>query len=140
MLGCVELALVQPHERRTRLETEALGSARALGDSVGEGLCLLELGRIESTRGRPADAIASLDRALIILRDTDDTAPQAKVCDALMAAWRKQGRPGLATFWGKQAVNYYQAIRGNIRQASTPTCRPAMRARIPMPTGTSETC
>jgi len=113
-LGCVERAAGDLGGAAS-LENQALTKAQSLDDSVGQGLCLLELGRIALANRHPEKAIACLDRALIILRDTDAQGPQAKVCDALMESWIAQERPGLAIFWGKQAVNTYQSIRGNIR-------------------------
>ncbi len=71
-----------------------------------------------------ADAYRSLvkyDRAadyymdgLAIAREAKDRRVEADVLFGLMETWQAAGRPGLAIFYGKQAVNTIQSVRSDI--------------------------
>lgn len=51
--------------------------------------------------------------ALSIFRELKNRPLEANVLDTLMTFWRTNN-PALAVFYGKQAINIYQEIRGNI--------------------------
>jgi len=79
-----------------------------------DGSCLCNLGYTYESLGRRDKALRCYQQSLAIFREVQDRSSEANTLDTLMAFWR-QGKPNLAIFYGKQAVNVYQEIRGNIQ-------------------------
>ncbi|CAN5208941.1 hypothetical protein BH20ACI1_BH20ACI1_11080 [soil metagenome] len=60
-------------------------------------------------------AAASLEKGLILAREIKYAEVEAGALTNLMILWQKRKQPRLAAFYGKQAVNVFQAIRGSNR-------------------------
>jgi CHAT domain-containing protein/tetratricopeptide (TPR) repeat protein len=125
------------------------GTRRAIGE-VGGAISAyreaLEIGRRIADSGRLAEALNGLGQALAASGDTQGaltafvevlqlaranrlTAAETLALGNLMSAWRLAGRPAVATFYGKQAVNLLQTIRTNILQLEPQTQRAFIRSK-----------
>lgn len=90
---------------------------KSLGDRAGEASSMHLLGLIEwKFEGRPVSAARRFEQALAIARQGDSRGSEAYILSSLQNLWLARGNPGLAIFYGKQAVNRYQAIREGIRR------------------------
>ena len=68
-----------------------LAAAKTAGDSPNEARAGLALGKALIKRGRPKDAIQTLECAEILCKQLDDTDGQGQVCAALADAWQLMG-------------------------------------------------
>jgi CHAT domain-containing protein len=80
------------------------------------GSVLRNLGSTYESLGRHEKALDNYNRALSIMREVKDQPEEANTLEALMEYWKNHEKPDLAVFYGKQAVNVYQEIRGNIQE------------------------
>ena len=94
---------------------QALAIAREVGNRDGEGTALNSLGGLYYALGQDAQAIQSLEQALALRRELGTRADEATAASNLMVVWKRQQQPRLAIFYGKQAINGLQAIRGDIQ-------------------------
>lgn len=60
--------------------------------------------------------ISYYEQAPVIYREVKDRAGEGTILSNLMYTWKTLHKPRLAIFYGKQAVNIYQEIRGNIQK------------------------
>jgi len=95
--------------------SRALDHARRRQDRLLEGITHVALGRLHEKAGRLDEAVAEYRRALTVARAISDRDTEAKALRGLMSAWRARGEERSAIFYGKQAVNTYQQLRGSIR-------------------------
>src|SRR5205085_5187862 len=99
---------------------ETLADALAFHERVknrfDEGITRNNLGRVLLRQGQTDKALAQLTRALIVNREVKNLKEEGATLGNLMLAWRARGNTRLAIFYGKQAVNDFQAIRNNIQQ------------------------
>ena len=87
---------------------------RALGDRDREATTLNSIGVVYSRLGEKKRVPEYFEQALPIMRAVGDRAGEAKTLDNLMVALTEDS-PRLAVLYGKQAVNVYQSLRGDIR-------------------------
>jgi CHAT domain-containing protein len=106
---------LRQYEHATASLEQALTIQRELGTRNGVGTTLAWLGRVYAALGRDDRARASYEQALVAAREAGNREVEGQVFSALMAFWRAQHRPHLAIFYGKQAINTFQEIRGHLR-------------------------
>ena len=75
---------------------------------------LIVLGDVFRAQAQYTQAILNHEQALRFSREMKNRALEGRSLHRLMLDWRAQNRPGLAVFFGKQAVNLYQEIRSEI--------------------------
>ena len=93
---------------------QALPLYRAAGDRSGEAAILTDLGAVYSALGEKQKALDFYNQALPIATTVNDPLLEAAILGNLMSNQR-QAQPALAVFYGKQAVNLLQQVRGNIQ-------------------------
>lgn len=97
---------------------QALAINRAIGDRDEEGWNQAAIGSCDlSLDVKPAALTSYLD-AMQIGISTSDAALQGAAFADLMNYWNSDGNPGLAIFFGKQAINQFQVIRRGNRGLS----------------------
>ena len=100
-----------------RLEMErALQLRLATGDRRGEYLSHCSLAHLLLRSGNARAAVPRAGTCLAGSISLRDPASEAVALTLLMQSWRQLDRPGAAIFFGKEAINRYQELRGNIRQ------------------------
>jgi CHAT domain-containing protein/Tfp pilus assembly protein PilF len=92
---------------------QSLVIKRAVGDRSGEAGTLTNLANIYSDLGEQQKALDLYNQALPIATAIHDPLLEAVIFRALMT--RQKQQPALATFYGKQAVNLLQQVRGNLQ-------------------------
>jgi CHAT domain-containing protein/Tfp pilus assembly protein PilF len=97
---------------------QALAMARETADRGSEGIALVNLGTAYRSIQQFEKAIGLYEQALAISREVKDRNTETAELRALMEIWQISGSPRLAIFYGKQAVNLIQGIRGDIRGLS----------------------
>ncbi len=110
-----EVLAQQDHqEEAVELFSKALSLKQRLGDPADQASTRLNLGNLYYVLGRYPDARRQYHRALAL---NQGSRPELswRAYDALSRAYRAQGLPALAIFFGKQAVNTLQAQRAQIR-------------------------
>ncbi|HSY17199.1 MAG TPA: CHAT domain-containing protein [Candidatus Acidoferrales bacterium] len=112
-LGWAYAANGQQREARSSYE-KALSLWRSHNNWNGEGCTLCNLGRLYESDGQREKALECYRQSLTLLRAVKDRPSEANTLDTLMGYW-KEGKPGLAILYGKQSVNVYQEIRGNLQ-------------------------
>lgn len=93
---------------------QALPIRREVGDRDGEALTLDKIGEVYDQLGQNDKAQESLKQALLVATDVANPIVQSMILNDLMLN-RKKADPALAVFYGKQAVNLLQKVRGNIQ-------------------------
>jgi tetratricopeptide (TPR) repeat protein len=93
----------------------ALGMRRQAGDRAGEGWTLNGLGEVYRAQGQYPEATTHYEQALALLQAVGHRAGEGRVLHNLMLVWQQRQAPGLAIFYGKQAINVYQQMRGSLR-------------------------
>lgn len=81
---------------------------------AGEAFTLNNLGLLRFGQGRPGEAAASYRQALQIYREIGNRAAEAVALSNLMFVHASLNQPVLAIYYGKQAINLTQTIRGEI--------------------------
>ena len=94
---------------------KAVEASRTSGNASGEAVSLQNLGAAYSQAGDQLKAVDSYNQAMALHRSSGDLRNQALVLNNLMISSRNLGRPRLAVFYGKQAVNTLQGLRSGIR-------------------------
>jgi len=84
------------------------------GTRDSDGCCLRNMGFTYESLGQRDKALKCYEKSLSMLRAVKDRPSEANTLDTLMSYW-KESKPDLAVFYGKQAVNTYQDIRGNLQ-------------------------
>src|ERR1022692_4840968 len=94
---------------------QALPLRRAVGNRQGEAYTLNNIGEVYSELGENHKALGYYIQALRLARAVSSPSYQGLVLSSLMRYWQADHYPGLAIFFGKQAVNQYQDLRRNIQ-------------------------
>ena len=92
---------------------QALVLYRQAGDRDDEANALANIAEIDFDLGEVHESFDVLNQALPLATAVGDPLRQASIFHSLMLNQRGQ-QPALAIFYGKQAVNYLQQVRGNI--------------------------
>ena len=105
-------------ERQQALDflNQALSLYEAIGDDRGIANTLNGLGAIYSGLGQRQKALASYNKAMVLWRVIGERGGEAITLGNLAAEWKESGKPLLAIFYGKQTINIYQTLRGNIQR------------------------
>ena len=111
------------YARATSCYTQSLSIQRQTGNKDGEASDLGNLGITEKLLGRYDQAVACYGQALPLYRQAGDRDGEAGDLNNLMLAWQAQHAPKLAIFYGKQSVNTFQSIRGDIQTFDQKTQR-----------------
>lgn len=93
---------------------KALTIMNELGDRSGQAMTLDDIGSLRASHGERQEALDAYKRALAIAAATSETLQAALVYSNMMHLERS-GEPALAIYYGKQAVNLLQQVRGDIR-------------------------
>jgi CHAT domain-containing protein/tetratricopeptide (TPR) repeat protein len=96
------------------LYLEAMQIRHRLGDQGGEAMALNNIGSLLNDVGEKEKALEYYGKALTLATTASDPLREAQILRNLMLN-RKALEPGLAIFYGKQAVNFLQKVRGNIQ-------------------------
>jgi CHAT domain-containing protein/Flp pilus assembly protein TadD len=96
------------------LYLEALSIWQQLGDRGGEAMILNNVGGLLNEVGEKEKALEYYREALTLATAASDPLREAQIFRNLMLN-RKTDEPGLAIFYGKQAVNLLQQVRGKIK-------------------------
>ncbi len=102
------------HEKAIENYERALAILREIKDRTGEGSTLSYLGGAYRALSLNEKATNYYSRALAISREVKDRTAEAGELSGLMETWQASGRPRLAVFYGKQAVNTIQSMRTDI--------------------------
>ena len=97
---------------------EAYGKALAimddLGDRIGQAMTLDEMGAMYAKQGQKQQARASYRNGIAVAMRTSEPLLEAWI-DVDLMRLEKDNAPPLAIYYGKQAVNLIQQVRGGIR-------------------------
>jgi len=112
-IGAVYSAL---GEKQKALEyySQVLPLSRAVGDREGEAATLNNIGAVYSALGEKQKALEYYTQALPLATAVNDPILESGISYNLMVSQRTP-QPALAIFYGKQAVNLLQQVRGNIQ-------------------------
>jgi CHAT domain-containing protein/uncharacterized protein HemY len=115
-LGDVGIAHANSGEPQKALDfyNQALPLFRAVEDREGEAINLGNIGNAYSDLGEKQKALDFYNQALPLAAAISDPLTEAAILRNLMLNRRAQ-QPALAIFYGKQAVNFLQRVRGNIQ-------------------------
>ena len=94
--------------------TQALPLSRVVGDREGEAATLNNIGAVYSALGEKQKALEYYTQALPLATAVNDPILESGISYNLMVSQRTP-QPALAIFYGKQAVNLLQQVRGNIQ-------------------------
>jgi CHAT domain-containing protein len=94
--------------------TQALPLSRFVGDREGEAATLNNIGAVYSALGEMQKALEYYTQALPLATAVNDPILESGISYNLMVSQRTP-QPALAIFYGKQAVNLLQQVRGNIQ-------------------------
>ncbi len=113
-LGLVYNALAQ-YEKAKDYHEQSLLISREIKDRQGEGSTLNNLGRVYGTLAQYEKARDYFEQSLLISREIKDKEGEGAGYRNLLDLYQRLKNPNLAIINGKQAVNVYQEIRGNIK-------------------------
>ncbi len=85
-----------------------------IDDRSGQTMTLDEIGMLQAGQGHRKEAMDAYKRSLAIAVSAAEPLQAAVVYNHLMRL-EKTAQPALAVYYGKQAVNLLQQVRGNIR-------------------------
>jgi CHAT domain-containing protein/Tfp pilus assembly protein PilF len=94
---------------------QALVLERAIGDRGKEAITLENVAGLQDAKEDWAAAEENYERALALSASVTDQLTEAGILAALMYHWDEVGNIPFAIFFGKQSVNVYQHIRGNLQ-------------------------
>ncbi|HEV3254718.1 MAG TPA: tetratricopeptide repeat protein [Candidatus Acidoferrales bacterium] len=100
---------------------QSLPLRRSVGDRKGEAVTLSNIGILLAATGEKDKALSSYMQALALTREVRDPIAEGQVLADLMTYYQTLDQAPLAIFFGKQAVNSYQQVRGNITGMATQT-------------------
>jgi CHAT domain-containing protein len=106
---------LRQYDRAIAALEQALTIQREIGDRLGVGYTLRSRGQVYAALGQYDHARVSYEQGLVAAREVGNRDDEGWAFGALMAVWRAQQRPRLAIFYGKQAINAFQEIRGQLR-------------------------
>ena len=93
---------------------KALTIMNGVGDRSGQAMTLDDIGSLRASHGETQEALDAYKKALSIAAATSEPLQAALVYSNMMHL-EKKGEPTLAIYYGKQAVNLLQQVRGDIR-------------------------
>jgi CHAT domain-containing protein/molybdenum-dependent DNA-binding transcriptional regulator ModE len=93
---------------------QSLAIAQEIGARGREAEALEKLARAHSALGHLNQAMATYGGALALATTTGEPETLQRIQDGLRQTLAKQGQPAAAIFFGKQAVNTLQRIRGQM--------------------------
>jgi CHAT domain-containing protein/tetratricopeptide (TPR) repeat protein len=96
--------------------TQALRLQREVGDSTGEAATLLNLASSRDSMNKESKLPEEYGEALALAIALKEPLSEGHILAMLMSRWMKARNPALAIFFGKQAVDIYQTVRGNLRR------------------------
>ncbi len=104
-------------ERGKGLEVllRALTLAQQANNPLAQATTLHTLGIDFELLGNKDKALESYSQALALYRQMKQPYNEGLTLSRLMTFWRNSGQPETGIFFGKQAINKFQEIRGNIR-------------------------
>ena len=103
------------YEEAIRSYEQALVIFRAVKDQADEGAVLVSLGEAHGALRRYDKAIEQYQLALPIVRAVGNRTGEGLVLGDLMLASKQLGSGPVAILYGKQAVNAFQDVRGNLK-------------------------
>jgi CHAT domain-containing protein len=112
-IGAVYSALGEK-QKALDFYTQALPLSRFVGDREGEAATLNNIGAVYSALGEKQKALEYYTQALPLATAVNDPILESGISYNLMVSQRTP-QPALAIFYGKQAVNLLQQVRGNIQ-------------------------
>ncbi|HYO99030.1 MAG TPA: tetratricopeptide repeat protein, partial [Pyrinomonadaceae bacterium] len=93
---------------------QALALQQATGQRQGQAVTLNNLGFVYHSLGDRSKSLAHLRQALALFHELGDRAGEGDASSNLMYALRGGGQWGAAIFYGKRAINAYQAERASL--------------------------
>lgn len=108
-------------QKGLQLLNESLNLARKHADRFTEGRNQAALGKIYAETGEAEKAVELVYQSFLIAREIGDKDGEAAALKRLMSVWTILQNKQLAIFFGKQAVNKYQELRGSIRNLERET-------------------
>jgi CHAT domain-containing protein/tetratricopeptide (TPR) repeat protein len=110
-IGNVYNELGQP-EKAMSYYKQALPIRRAVEDKRGEAVTIFNIASLEQDLGKVP--LHNYQEALTLAIALQDLPLEGAVFERSMSYWKQAGRPYLAIFLGKQAINAFQQLRGNM--------------------------
>jgi CHAT domain-containing protein/tetratricopeptide (TPR) repeat protein len=115
----MDIALLQDSGDRNYLKAieyyeQALPILHELNERSDERSVLEYIGAAYFFSAQYAKGVRAFEQTLLLARQLNDKDREATSLNNLMYAWRQLNNPQLAIFYGKQAVNTKQEIRGNL--------------------------
>ena len=107
-----------PDESRLASLREALRLRRDVGNENAEAVTLNSLGEVYNRLRRPQEALENLDRAITLFAAAGDRNGEATALSNAMLSWRMLGNRSKAIANGKLAVDRFQELRLEVRNAS----------------------
>ena len=89
---------------------------------------LIGLGDVYRKQGKFEEAARTYQAALRLARELKTQDHEATTLGRLMLAWKPRNR-NLAVYFGKQSVNTYQEMRGNLRELDADTQRSFLKSK-----------
>lgn len=111
-IGVVYYEADQP-EKALDFYNQSLALCRVVGDRETEASTLLNIAKLQR-KGKDPAALSTYLAALGIAREIGDLNIEGTINYGLMLSAR-QAQPAVAIFFGKEAINDYQQMRGNIQ-------------------------
>ncbi|CAN5552058.1 hypothetical protein BH20ACI3_BH20ACI3_32440 [soil metagenome] len=102
------------YEKAIEYFEQALAIAREIKARGQEIDPLVNLGSVYRSQAQYEKATKFHEQALAIAREVKQKNSEAWVLHQMMLDWKARNQPPLAVFFGKQSVNAYQEIRGNL--------------------------
>jgi CHAT domain-containing protein/Flp pilus assembly protein TadD len=112
-LGTIRLIAGETQDARTFFERSHV-IAQNTGDREIEPTILNNIGRSFALDGDFVKATGYYNRSLALSRSARIPSSEAQALTNLMDSWDESKNRNVAIFFGKQAVNVYQSLRGNI--------------------------
>ncbi|HEX8737223.1 MAG TPA: tetratricopeptide repeat protein, partial [Pyrinomonadaceae bacterium] len=100
---------------------DSLQLSRKHQSKFQEDTTYIMLGNLHEKNGALDEAAAAYEQALTLARTINDKDIEARALKCLMRLWKLKKNNHLAIFYGKQAVNKYQEMRGSIRNLKRET-------------------
>ena len=102
------------YQKATGYFEQALAIVREVKDRAGEGIVLNDLGEAYVASNHYDRATEYYEQSLAISREVKDQTGQARTLANLMLVWDRRNDKSAAILYGKEAVNVFQMIRGQI--------------------------
>ncbi len=113
-IGMIYVVAGQTTEARQVFD-RAIAVAKENGDREIEARLLNNIGQSYYRDGDNLKAVTFYNRSVAVSRAIVDKSGESGGLTNLMYAWEGVGNRNVAIFFGKQAVNGYQSLRGNIK-------------------------